>query len=131
MVEVDAKPVQWQDLTGEQRWQVIEQARRGQIQITDLCRTFGITRQTLYRAMATADQAARQALTPSPPGRKKKPANEVQVQALKKELATRQQELDLWRQKYEVTKTLLSLERKLAQGKALPGEQRKKRRGQS
>lgn len=116
----------WQDLTGADRWEVIEQARRGEIRVTDLCRTFGITRQTLYRAMEAADAAAKEALAPRPPGRKKKPASESQVESLQQEVAAQQKDLARWQQKYEVLKTLLELERKLAKGEPLPAEERKK-----
>ena len=110
---------------------MIEQARKGEIPVTELCRTFGISRQTLYRAMEVADRAAQAALSPKPPGRKKKPASETRIDTLKKDLTTQEQETARWRQKYEVTWTLLELERKLAHGEPLPGEQRKKRRTQS
>lgn len=122
---MDEQAKRWQDLTGEARWEVIEQARRGQIQVTELCRSFGISRQTLYRAMETADRAAKEALAPKPPGRKRKPADRTELEALRQELAFREQELARWQQKFEVAKTLLGLERKLAKGEALPGEQKK------
>jgi hypothetical protein len=51
-------PRRWQDLTGADRWEVIQQARSKEIPVAELCRMFGITRQTLYRAMAAADEAA-------------------------------------------------------------------------
>jgi len=127
MAKVEGKPTRWQDLTGEARWEVIEQARRGEIPVKELCRSLGISRQTLYRAMEAADQAAKEALAPRPPGRRKKPVTETQVESLQQDLADREKELARWRQKYEVTRTLLSLERKLAQGEPLPGEERKKR----
>jgi transposase-like protein len=117
----------WQDLTGADRWEVIEKARRGEIPVTELCQTFGITRQTLYRAMEAADAAAKEALAPRAPGRKKKPASETAVESLQQEVAAQQKDLARWQQKYEVLKTLLELERKLAKGEPLPGEQRKKR----
>jgi hypothetical protein len=128
MAKVDAKPTRWQDLTGEARWELIEQVRRGDVPVTALCASLGISRQTLYRAMAAAAAAAKQALTPKPAGRQKKPVSQRQVETLQRDLAEREQELSRWRQKYEVTRTLLTLERQLAQGKPLPGEERKKRR---
>jgi transposase len=96
--------------------------------MTQLCQMFGITRQTLYRAMEAADAAAKEALAPKPPGRKKKPADETEVESLQQELTAKQKELARWQQKYEVLKTLRSLEQKLATGEPLPGEERKKRR---
>jgi transposase-like protein len=126
----EQRPRRWQELTGADRWEVIQQARRKEIPVTDLCRMFGITRQTLYRAMEAADQAAQDALAPKSPGRKKKPASELEVASLQEKLSAQQKELARWQQKYEVLQTLRKLEQKLAKGERLPGEPReKKRRG--
>ena len=56
------KPLRWQDLTGQERYQVIELMRRPEVNIQELCRTFGVSRQTLYRAAEQADKAAVSAL---------------------------------------------------------------------
>jgi flagellar motility protein MotE (MotC chaperone) len=124
----EQRPRRWQDLTGADRWEVIQQARRKEIPVVQLCRMFGITRQTLYRAMEAADQAAQEALAPKPPGRKKKPVSETQIQELQQQLTSQEKELARWQQKYEVLQTLRQLEQKLARGERLPGEERKKRR---
>jgi transposase-like protein len=107
---------------------VIQQARSQKITVAELCRLFGITRQTLYRAMEAADQAAQAALAPKPPGRKKKPVSETQVKELQQQLTAQEKELARWQQKYEMLQTLRQLEQKLARGEPLPGEARKKRR---
>ena len=49
--------VRWQDLNGEERYRVIELMRQGGVEIKELCRSFGVSRQTLYRAKEAADQA--------------------------------------------------------------------------
>jgi transposase-like protein len=131
MVKVEEKGASWQELTGEDRWRVIEEIRQGKIQVAELCRRFGINRQTLYRALRAAEEGAQEALEPKAAGRKQKSASERQVERLKQELAQREEELARWRQKYEVTKALLNLERKLAKGESLPGEERKKLRKKS
>jgi transposase-like protein len=124
MARVDEKRGRWQELTGEERWEVIEEVRQGRIRVTELCRRFQINRQTLYRALQAAERGAQEALEPKVAGRKKKSRSEQQVDRLQEELAQREKELDRWRQRYEVTKTLLGLERKLAKGEALPGERK-------
>ena len=122
--------MKWQELSGEERYRVVELARKGEVEVTELCRTFGVSRQTLYKAMESADQASVAALEPKQPGRKPKPASERQVSELEMETSDLRQELDRWKQKYEVAKAFLELERKLERGESLPGEDpgEKKRR---
>ncbi|GAJ18056.1 unnamed protein product, partial [marine sediment metagenome] len=57
-----AKTMKWQELSGEERYRVVELVRKGEVSITELCQTFGVSRQTLYRALEAADQAAVEAL---------------------------------------------------------------------
>ena len=63
------KSLKWQQLSGEERYRVIELLRKGEVEIKELCRTFGVSRQTLYRAAEAADQASVAALTPKRRGR--------------------------------------------------------------
>ena len=42
----------WKSLSGEERYRIVELARKGQVAISELCKTFGVSRQTLYRAQA-------------------------------------------------------------------------------
>jgi transposase len=120
--------MKWQELSGEERYRVVELARKGEISIRELCRTFGVSRQTLYRTMEAADRAAIEALEPKKRGRKPRPASELKTEELESEKATLAEELKRWRQKYEVAKTILDLERKAERGERLPGERGKKRR---
>jgi transposase len=103
-------------------------ARKGQLAIRELCQTFGVSRQTLYRAMAATDRASAQALELKPRGRKPKPANEVRTTELEAGNAELSKQLEHWKTKYQVVRTLLDLERKLERGEPLPGEEGKKRR---
>jgi transposase-like protein len=118
--------MKWQELSGEERYRVVELARKGEVSIRELCRTFGVSRQTLYRTIEAADQAAISALGPKKRGRKPRPPSEVKTEALETEKAGLEQELARWRQKYEVAKTILDLQRKAERGEALPGEEGKK-----
>jgi transposase-like protein len=117
----------WQELSGEERYQVVELVRQGETSIQELCRTFGVSRQTLYRAMEAVDQASMAALEPKRRGRKPRPESEVLREELENEKAELQKELTRWRQKYEISKTILDLERKVERGESLPGETGEKR----
>ncbi len=120
--------MRWQDLNGEERYRVVELARGSEVSIRELCRTFAVSRQTLYRAMEMADRSAMAALEPKPRGRKPRPPSERKTQALESEKAALKKELSRWRQKYEVTKTILDLTRRAERGEALPGEEGEKNR---
>ncbi len=123
-----ARTLKWKAFSGEERYRVVEMARKGQVAIRELCQTFGVSRQTLYRAMAATDRASAQALELKPRGRKPKPANEVRTTELEAGNAELSKQLEHWKTKYEVVRTLLDLERKLDRGEPLPGEEGKKRR---
>ena len=120
--------MKWQELSGEERYRAVELARKGEIPIRELCRTFGVSRQTLYRAMEAADQASMAALEPKRRGRKPRPQSEVQREELEQEKADLQKEVARWRQKYEISKTILDLQRKAERGEPLPGEKGEKKK---
>ena len=123
-----ARTLKWKELSGEERYRVVEIARKGQVAISELCKTFGVSRQTLYRAMAAADRASTEALELKQRGRKPKPANEVRTTELEAGNAELRKELEHWKTKYQVARTMLDLERKLDRGESLPGEKGKKRK---
>ena len=122
------KTVKWQELSGEERYRVVELARKGQVAISELCKTFGVSRQTLYRAMEAADRASAAALEPKKRGRKPRPASETRTEELEASNAGLHKQLEHWKTKYQVARTLLDLERKLDRGEPLPGEEGKKRK---
>ena len=121
------KKLKWKELSGEERYRVVELARKGEVAVSELCRTFGVSRQTLYRAMDAADRAAAEALEPKKRGRKPRPASEVRTTELEASNSALHQELKHWKTKYQVARTMLDLERKLDRGESLPGEKGKKR----
>ena len=128
VLDEPGKTVRWKDLSGEERYRVVELARKGEVPIGELCRTFGVSRQTLYRAMEAADRASAEALEPKRRGRKPKAPSEVQKSELEASNAGLHKELDHWKTKYQVARTMLDLERKLDRGEPLPGEKGKKRK---
>ncbi len=122
------KRLKWKDLSGQERYGVVEMARKGELAVGEVCRTFGVSRQTLHRAMREADRASEEALEPKKRGRKPPIASEVRVSELEASRAELHKELEHWKMKYEVARTLLDLERKLDRGERLPGEKGEKRR---
>jgi transposase len=103
-------------------------ARKGEVAISELCKTFGVSRQTLYRAMDAADRASEEALEPKKRGRKPRPASEARTEELEASNAGLHKQLEHWKTKYQVARTMLDLERKLERGEPLPGEKGKKKR---
>ena len=123
-----SKTVKWQELSGEERYRVVELARKGQVAISELCKTFGVSRQTLYRAMEAADRASAAALEPKKRGRKPRPASEARTEELEASNAGLHKQLEHWKTKYQVARTMLDLERKLDRGEPLPGEEGEKKK---
>lgn len=116
--------VRWKDLSGQERYQVIALMRKGQVEIKQLCRSFGVSRQTLYRAAEAADKASIAALTRKPRGRKRQPASETQLKDLQTQKKKLEKELNQMSQRYEIAQTLLDLQRQAERGELLPGEKK-------
>jgi len=111
--------MKWKELSGQERYQVVQMAREGKVPIKELCRSFGVSRQTLKTAMDRADRAAMEALTPKSPGRKGKSKGQTEAKAIKQEKDSLQKELDLWKQKYEVAMAFVDIHKKLLNGQEL------------
>ena len=120
--------MKWKDLNGETRYRVVQMAREGKVSIKALCRSFGVSRQSLKTAMDKADQAAMEALTPKSPGRKGKSKEQAEAEALKQDKDELQKELDRWKQKYEIAMTFVGIHKKLLNGEALSEEPEKPKR---
>jgi len=118
----------WKELSGQERYRVVMLARKGEVAVSQLCKTFGVSRQTLYRAMEAADQAAMEVLEPKKRGRKPTPVSEVETKELTASNASLQKELDHWKTKYEVAKTFIELERQLEEKSSQSGRGEKKHR---
>ena len=123
--------MKWKDLNGEARYRVVQMAREGKIPIKELCRSFGVSRQTLKTAMDKADQAAMEVLTPKSPGRKGKSKDRVEADAMKQEKALLEEALGHWKQKYEIAMAFVDIHKKLLSGEALsnrPGGKKRRKR---
>jgi transposase-like protein len=112
-VDESIRPLKWTQLSGQERYRVVMLARKGEVEVKQLCKTFGVSRQTLYRAMEAADQGAMEALEPKKPGRKPVPVSESRARELSSSNAQLQKELEHWKMKYDVAKTFIDLERQL------------------
>ncbi len=121
------KLLKWKNLDGQQKYQVVELARKEETSITELCQTFGISRQTLYRAMDMADMAATKALSPKPKGRPRTTPTEKEIQDLRVQNKDLEASLKRQRMKNEVAMALLELHRKADRGEKLPGEKKTSR----
>jgi transposase-like protein len=115
--------MKWKDLGGEERYRVVEMVRKGEVSMKEICETFEVNRQALNRAMEKADRASIHALEPKTPGKKPKTRQAVEMNELTTTNAGLTKELDHWKQKYEVARTFLDLERKLTRGERLPSEE--------
>jgi len=115
--------MKWKELGGQERYQVVELVRKGKMTIKEICETFGVSRQALSRAMDRADRASVEALETKKPGKKPKGLQEVEIQELAAGKAGLEKELAHWKQKYEVARTFLELQRKLERGEKLAGEE--------
>jgi transposase-like protein len=124
VMDDEPKRMRWQDLDGAERYRIVELMRSGEVEIHQLCRTFGVSRQTLYRAAEAADSAAVAALTRKPRGRKPEPVTTKQLKELRQQKKQLERELHQMSQRYEVAQTLLDLQRQ-AQRKELPGPEKK------
>jgi len=120
--------LKWRDLDGQQKYEVVELARRQGMPIQELCTTFGVNRQTLYRAMEAADKAAIDALSPKPKGRPLVPVTQKEIQDLRRRNQELEQDLKRQKLKNEVAQALLDLQRKAERGQKLPGEKKQSRK---
>ena len=115
------RQLKWKDLDGQQKYEVVELARKQGVQVKELCQAFGVSRQTLYRAMEVADKAAIEALSPKPKGRPPVPLPQKDIQALRARNKELEQDLKRQKLKNQVAQALLDLQRKADRGQKLPG----------
>ena len=101
----------WQEMTGEERYRVVEMARKGQTSIGEICETFGVSRQTLSKAIEKANLAAVEALSPKKPGRKGKSEEAQQITTLSKQTSSLEKEVDHWKTRYEVAQAYIEITR--------------------
>ncbi len=124
--------MKWKEMSGEERYRVIQMARKGEVSMQELCGMFGMSRQTLSEAMEKAERAAMKELTAKRRGRKGATQETAALVEAKKAKAELERELEMWKTKYEIAMTFVELQRKVLDGEALPGEEvGKKRKGKT
>ena len=116
--------MKWKDLSGEERYRIVEMARKREVPIKQLCRTFGVSRQTLNVAMEKVDRAAMEALEPKKAGRKGRSKEQIDITNLTGQKESLEKDLDHWKQKYDIAMTFVDLHRKILDGQDLPGEEK-------
>ena len=92
--------MKWKDMDGQERYRVIEMVRKGQVPLKEICETFSVSRQTLYRAMEKLDEVSIQALHPQKAGRKGKSEQQQKLSELSTEKSELQKELSHWKTDY-------------------------------
>jgi len=100
---------EWKEMTGPERYRVVEMARSGAMQLKDICETFQVSRQMLDRAIAKVEEAAMEALEPKAPGRKPATEEAQQITALLKKAYSLEQDLEHWKKRYEVAQTFIEI----------------------
>lgn len=101
--------MKWKELTGEERYRVVELARKGTKSISEICETFAVTRQTLTKAIATAEEAMKAALEPKKPGRKGKSEAEQKSTELSKMQSSLEKDVEHWKTRYEVAQAYIDI----------------------
>ncbi len=118
--------MQWKDMTAQERLKVVEMARSGQKPIKEICRTFGVSRQTLSKAIERASQAALAALEPKRPGRKARSEQEQEVLGLLEKTGTLEKQVKDWKTRYEVALAFIDLSREQEQQERKKGKKKKR-----
>jgi transposase-like protein len=119
--------LKWKSLDGQQKYEIVELARKQGTQVQEVCKTFGICRQTLYRAMEAADKGAIEALSPKPKGRPPVAPSQREIETLQARNKELEQDLKQQKLKNQVAQALLELQRKADRGQTLPGEKKTNR----
>ncbi|MCP4602310.1 MAG: hypothetical protein GY847_17640 [Proteobacteria bacterium] len=84
-------------------------ARKGTKPISEICKIFGVTRQTLTKAVTTAEEAAKAALEPKKPGRKPKSEESLKITELSKSQSLLTKEVEHWKTRYEVAQAYIDI----------------------
>jgi transposase-like protein len=101
--------MKWTEMNAEERYRVVELARKGEQSMAEVCETFGVSRQTLHKAMTAAQEAAIAALAPKMPGRKG-PSEEAQkITELSKTQSSLEKEIHHWKTRYEVAQAYIDI----------------------
>ena len=118
--------MKWKKMTGQERYQVVEMARRGEKSLKEICETFGVSRQALSKAMEKVSQAAMEALEPKKSGRKGKSEEEKKMTELSRRATSLEKDVHHWKTRFEVAKAFIELSREQERRERMQ-EKKKKR----
>jgi len=120
--------MQWKEMTGEEKYRVVEMARKGEKPIKEICRTFGVSRQALSKAMEKVSRAAVDALEPKKPGKKARTEQDQEISILSRRHTSLEKELSHWKMRYEVAQAFIDLTRGDERRQRREGKKKKRRR---
>jgi transposase-like protein len=123
-----SRMMQWKEMTGEEKYRVVEMARKGEKPIKEICRTFGVSRQALSKAMEKVSQAAVDALELKKPGRKAKTEQDQEISILSKRHTFLAKEVNHWKTRYEVAQAFIDLTREEERRQRREGKKKKRKR---
>jgi len=118
--------MKWKEMTGPERYRVVEMARRGEKSLKEICETFGVSRQALSKAMEKVSQAAMEALEPKRSGRKGKSQEQKKVTELSQRATSLEKDVHHWKTRFEVAQAFIELSRE--QERRERGQGKKKKR---
>lgn len=118
--------MKWKEMTGPERYRVVEMARRGEKSQKEICETFGVSRQALSKAMEKVSQAAMEALEPKRSGRKGKSQEQKKVTELSQRATSLEKDVHHWKTRFEVAQAFIELSRE--QERRERGQGKKKKR---
>ena len=106
--------MRWKDMTGPERYRVVEMARRGERPLVEICRTFEVSRQTLHKAMERVEQAAMEALEPQTPGRKGPSEEQLLIGELEKKTTGLEKQVEILNKRVDVNAVLAGVHGSIA-----------------
>ena len=118
--------MKWKEMTGPERYRVVEMARLGEKSLKEICETFGVSRQALSKAMEKVSQAAMEALEPKRSGRKGKSQEEKKVAALSQRATSLEKDVHHWKTRFEVAQAFIELSREQERRERVQGKKKKR-----
>jgi len=118
--------MKWKEMTGPERYRVVEMARRAEKSLKEICETFGVSRQVLSKAMEKVSQAAMEALEPKRSGRKGKSQTEKKVAELSQRATSLEKDVQHWKTRFEVAQAFIELTREQERRERVQGKKKKR-----
>jgi transposase len=120
--------MKWKQMTGPERYRVVEMALRGEKSLKEISETFGVSRQVLSKAMEKVSQAAMEALEPKKSGRKGKSEEEKKLAELSQRASSLEKDVKHWKTRFEVAQAFIELTREQERRERTEGKKKKRRK---